>query len=231
MDTSNLQIVLSAEQQHHELLLREASDGLRRHSSISDATMWTSEEFDPPQEQLRVDSSHSRVVSMGDAHGPVVVHELRHELAEIGQAYHYEARAFQRHYQEFTNRHTMQTHLAMIEQHSQFSEAALNYERAAATIAEARIAQERTEHQSDRARQSYEYMTAIIEIQDRVRQREQMLENAQSAYQEALGQHYAQAITAERAQVVADAENILRQERIQQQELAQNMEQSQAAAD
>ena len=73
------------------------------------------ENLDHMQEQLRVASSHSQVVSMGDAHNPVVVRELRHELAEIGQAYHYEARAFQRHYQEFTNRHTMQTHLAMIE--------------------------------------------------------------------------------------------------------------------
>ena len=84
MDTSNLQIVISAEQQHHQLLLREASDGIRRHSSISDMTMFTSEEFDPPQEQLRVGSSYSRVVSRGDSFGPVVViNELRSEYIKI----------------------------------------------------------------------------------------------------------------------------------------------------
>ena len=171
MDTSHLQIVLSAEQ-HHQFL-REASDGLRRHSSISDATMWTSEEFDPPQEQLRVGNSHSRVVSRGDSLGPmVVINELRSELAEIGQAYHHEVRAFRQHNQEISTRHTMQTHLAMIEQHSQFNEAALNYERVAATITEAAVAQERTEHRSEQQQRHYEYLAAFLEVQDRVRRRD-----------------------------------------------------------
>ena len=74
-------------------------------------------------------------------------------------------------------------------------------------------------------------MAEIVEIQNRVRMREQMLENAQSAQQEALRQHYDQAVTAERAKVVADAESVLRQERLQQQELVRNMEQSQANAE
>ena len=128
METTNLQIILSAQQQ---LLQQRASDAFRS-SSMSDTIMTSEAGGDPSHEQLSMGNSYSRVVSRGDSLVPmVVVNELRSELAEMGQAYNQEVHASRAHSRELSTRHTMQTHLAMIQQHSQFNEAALNYERVA----------------------------------------------------------------------------------------------------
>ena len=100
-----------------------------------------------------VASPVQQIVAVGDARSPGMMQAIRSELAEMNQAYQAQVQYYHRQFQEYDSRRTLQAHLEMTEQQNQFSEAALNYQRQAAIIAEERIAQERTEHQTDRLRQ------------------------------------------------------------------------------
>ena len=150
METTDLQIYVTAQQNAHDVPIRT--------SSVSDTAMTSEAGGDPAHEQLSMGSSYGRLVSMGDPLVPLgVVAELRDELAEMRQAYHHEVYASRSQSREISNRHNLQTYQAMIQQHGQFHEAALRYERVAATMTEAAVAQERTVQRSVQQQQHLEH--------------------------------------------------------------------------
>ena len=79
------------------------------------------------------------------------------------------------------------------------------------------------------------YQSALIQIERRVQQHEHLLQQAQQAHAEALQEQYSDAIAENRAQLVTEAENVLIQEQMKQQQIKadylRSLAQTHAAAD
>ena len=242
MDTLNSNAMVPqyrALQSNEELVPMDASNSnalVLRHgpqdvsippSSLSDSDLITEAGGDPMQSALaRGDPEQSLAV---------VNQELRDELAEMQQSYHLEVHASRVRSQELSTRYSSQAWRAIQYQNERFQNAAHQYELASADVTEAAVAQERAQQRAAQQQQLNGYQSALIQIEARVQQHEHLLQQAQQAHAEALQEQYSDAIAENRAQLVTEAENVLIQEQMKQQQIKadylRSLAQTHAAAD
>ena len=205
--------------QSTELVPMETTDALverrRPHeisippSSPSDTVMASEAGGDPTREQL----------ARGDPQRGIDVEnqKLRDELAELQNSYHLEVHASRLRHQELSTRYSTQSWRAIQFQNERFHETAQRYERASEDVTEAAVAQERAAQRAAQQQQLNGYHSALLQIEGRVQQHEFLLQKAQQDHAEALSEHYSDALAEQRAQIVAEAESVLIQEKMKQQ--------------
>ena len=165
----------------------------------------------------------------------VVNQELRDELAELRQSYHLEVHASRLRSQELSTRYSTQAWRAIQYQNERFHETAQHFEQASADVTEAAVAQERATQRAAQQQQLNGYQSVLLQIEARVHQHEHMLQKAQQDHAEALEEHYSDALAEQRAQIVTEAESVLIQEQMKQQQIKaeymRSLAQTHAAAD
>ena len=97
------------------------------------------------------------------------------------------------------------------------------------------MAQERAAQRAAQQQQLNGYQSVLLQIEGRVHQHELMLQKAQQDHAEALEEHYSDALAEQRAQIVTEAEAVLIQEQMKQQQIKaeymRSLAQTHAAAD
>ena len=165
----------------------------------------------------------------------VVNQELRDEIAELRHSYHLEVHASRMRSQELSIRYSTQAWRAIQYQNERFHETAQHFEQASADVTEAAVAQERAAQRAAQQQQLNGYQSVLLQIEARVHQHEHMLQKAQQDHAEALEEHYSDALAEQRAQIVTEAEAVLIQEQMKQQQIKaeymRSLAQTHAAAD
>ena len=179
-------------------------------SSPSDTLMTSDAGGDLTQIQARGDPEPSV-----DA----VNQRLREELQELQQSYLLEVHASRMQGQELAARFGVQAWRAIQYQNERFHETAAKYERASADVTEAAVAQERATQRAAQQQQLNGYQAVLLQIEGRVQQQEFFLQKAQRDHAEALEEHYSDALAEHRAQIVTEAESVLIQEQMKQQQI------------
>ena len=196
-------------------------------SSPSDTAMASEAGGDPTQISM----------ARGDPqlHMDAVNQELRDELAEMRNSYNLEVHASRMRSQELSTRYSTQAWKAIQYQQERFHETAHQYEQASADVTEAAVAQERAAQRAQQQQQLNGYQTVLLQVEARVQQHEHMLQEAQRDHAEALAEHYSDALAEQRAQIVTEAEAVLAQEQLKQQnikaEYMRSLAQTHLAAD
>ena len=196
-------------------------------SSPSDTLMTSEAGGDPTRDiQARGDSELSL-----DA----VNQNLRDELAELQHSYHLEVHASRLQSQELATRYSTQAWRAIQYQNERFRETAQNYEKVSADVTETAVAQERATQRAAQLQQLNGYQAVLLQVEGRVQQQEYFLQQAQRDHAEALEEHYSDALAEQRAQIVTEAQNVLFQEQMNQQQIKaeylRSLAQTHAAAD
>ena len=137
--------------------------------------------------------------------------------------------------QELSTRYSAQAWKAIQYQNERFHETAQHFEQASADVTEAAVAKERAAQRAHQQHQLNGYQAVLLQVEGRVQQHEYMLQQAQRDHAEALAEHYSDALAEQRAQIVTEAEAVLVQEQLKQQQIKaeymRSLAQTHAAAD
>ena len=223
--------------QNSELVPMETSNALvprnRPHevsippSSPSDTAMTLEAGGDPTQISMARGDPELQVDAVNQ--------ELRDELAEMRHSYNLEVHASRMRSQALSTRYSTQAWKAIQYQNERFQETAQQYEQASADVTEAAVAQERAAQRAHQQQQLNGYQSVLLQVESRVHQHEHMLQQAQRDHAEALAEQFSDALAEERARIVTEAEAVLIQEQLKQQQIKaeymRSLAQTHAAAD
>ena len=163
-------------------------------------------------------------ITVGEVRPSMSTQDVRMELEEMHQSYQERVQHFRREIHQYENHRDLQTHYEIAELQNQLNSAVMTYRSQAETLAEQRIARERTEHDSERIFQNNEHMAEMAAMQTRLQQNQRIMEDAVREHQQAQQQNLQESVIQERERVIAEAQSALQDERIRQNNLIQEME-------
>ena len=137
-------------------------------------------------------------ITVGEVRPSMSTQDVRLELEEMHRSYQAQAQHFQRELHEYENHRDLQTHYEIAELQNQLNSAVMTYRSQAETLAEQRIARERTEHDSERIFQNNEHMAEMAAMQTRLQQNQRLMEDAVREHQQAQQQNLQESVIQER---------------------------------